>query len=229
MKPGFVFYRSFSEAMEGLPAEEYKAIMVALCHYALDGEDPINLNPVCNTIFTLIKPQIDANSRKYENGCKGGRPKKETEQKPSQNQTETKTKPNDNQSKTKQEPKEKDKDKDKVKEKEINKEKENDPVLDEAIKNFERHRKQMKAPLTDRALELAINKLEQLAPGDTATKVRIIDQSIAMGWKGLFPLKESPPGTFRPDDLDSQIITGIQNRRIEPAPDTADWSTYFEA
>lgn len=99
-----------------------------------------------------------------------------------------------------------------------------DPVLAEAIKNYERHRKQMKAPLTDRALELAINKLEQMAPGDTAMKIKIIDQSIAMGWKGLFPIKEQNCMT-REDDLDRKLISDIQSRK--PA-EPIDWEAYFE-
>ena len=46
-------------------------------------------------MFKLLKPQLDANTRRYENGCKGGRPKK-TEEKPKENQNETKPKRNDN-------------------------------------------------------------------------------------------------------------------------------------
>ena len=47
----------------------------------------------------MIKPQIDANNRKYQNGKLGGRPKNnqnETKIKPKINQTITKTKPNVN-------------------------------------------------------------------------------------------------------------------------------------
>ena len=47
----------------------------AIVEYGLNGTRP-NLSGVESAIFTLITPQIDANQRRYENGKKGGRPKK---------------------------------------------------------------------------------------------------------------------------------------------------------
>ena len=65
--------------------------------YSLYGKETDNLKPVARSIFTLIKPQIDVNNKRFDNGCKGGRPlKKETKEKPSNNQKETKEKPNKN-------------------------------------------------------------------------------------------------------------------------------------
>lgn len=87
-----------------------------------------------------------------------------------------------------------------------------DPVLLAAVKDYENHRKKIKAPLTERALDLALKKLEELAPGDTPTKVAIINQSIMNGWKGLFALHEnnrSPNdkhGITRDDDLDGRVM-----------------------
>ena len=215
----FVFYRSFAEAVKELPAEEYKAVMVAIADYALDGITPEGLSPVCKAIFILVKPQIDANNAKRESGRKGGLKQieandKQTEANTKQNKANVKqTEANVNVNNVNVNVKEK-----------INKKKSVEPALEDALKNYERHRKQMKAPLTDRALELAINKLEQLAPGDTAMKIKIIDQSIAMGWKGLFPIKEQNCMT-REDDLDRKLISDIQSRK--PA-EPIDWEAYFE-
>ena len=72
-----------------------------MCEYGLNGSEP-ELSGVSKAIFSLMKPQIDANNRRKENGFKGGRPKTETE--PKENQTETKTKPKQNQTETKAEP-----------------------------------------------------------------------------------------------------------------------------
>lgn len=69
---------------------------MALNEYALFGNE-IEMSPVARMFFNLVKPQIDANNRRYENGKKGGRPRKETEEEPKQNQNKTKTKPSKNQ------------------------------------------------------------------------------------------------------------------------------------
>ncbi|WP_062699768.1 DUF6291 domain-containing protein [Chryseobacterium indologenes] len=112
-RDGFVFYRSFYEGIKDLPRDIQGEVLTAIMEYGLNGVTTENLKPVARAIFTLIKPQIDANNQKFINGKSGGRPPKE---KPNHNQEETKPKPKHNQSITKQEPKEKVKVKDKVKE-----------------------------------------------------------------------------------------------------------------
>lgn len=99
MRDSFVFYRSFSDAVKNLPAEEYKKVMQAVIGYALDGEEP-EVGGIEYTVYCLVKPQIDANNKRYENGKKGGRPKLE----PNNNQEITKIKPNGNQDETKPQP-----------------------------------------------------------------------------------------------------------------------------
>lgn len=75
MADSFVFYRSFHEAIAELPREQYGNILFAVNEYALNGVEP-ELSGVEKTIFTLIKPQIDANNRRKSGGALGGRPKK---------------------------------------------------------------------------------------------------------------------------------------------------------
>lgn len=103
MRDSFIFYRSFYESLKTLKSREKQKLFEAICEYALNGEE-IELVGAADGMFKLLKPQLDANTRKYENGCKGGRPK--------QNQTETKTKPKRNQSVSK--PKRNDNDNDNV-------------------------------------------------------------------------------------------------------------------
>ena len=111
MRDSFIFYRSFAEAIKKLKNDDERlAIYEAIIDYALDGIEP-NIDDIPAMAFTLIKPQIDANNKRYANGQKGGRPKAnenqtETKEKPNNNQSETKTKPKDNQIETKPQPNE---------------------------------------------------------------------------------------------------------------------------
>ena len=96
-RDSFIFYRSFANALSGLTDKQISSCMRALMAYALDGEE-VKCDGVVKMFMELVRPQIDANNRRYENGSKGGR-------KPNQNQNETKTKPNNNQTVTKPKPK----------------------------------------------------------------------------------------------------------------------------
>jgi len=78
MKDSFVFYRSFYESTKGLPDESRLRIFDNICELALNDEDIDGLQGIEINIFTLIRPQIEANNQRYENGKKGGRPKKKT-------------------------------------------------------------------------------------------------------------------------------------------------------
>ena len=57
MSEGFIFYQSFADALEALPAEDYKECVSALCKYAINGEEvPFHKKSphiVCNTTKLL--------------------------------------------------------------------------------------------------------------------------------------------------------------------------------
>jgi predicted phage replisome organizer len=61
--------------------------------------------------------------------------------------------------------------------------------LKNALNDFIKMRKAIKAVITDRALKGICSKLDTLASTDE-DKVKILDQSIMNSWKGVFPLKE---------------------------------------
>lgn len=75
-RESFVFYRSFYEATKDIEPEDQAALLMGVCEYALDGIEP-KLTGVSSAMFKLIKPQIDANNKRYSDGMKGGRPRKE--------------------------------------------------------------------------------------------------------------------------------------------------------
>ena len=99
MRDSSIFYRSFYEAINDLPEENQLAVYKSIFEYTLNFNE-IPLTGISKTIFTLIKPQLDANNKKFANGKKGGRPieekQTETKKEPKENQTESKPKTNEN-------------------------------------------------------------------------------------------------------------------------------------
>ena len=82
MRDSFVFYESFADAFRELDPDTFKEVVLAVCDYAMKDEEP-DVNGIAKAMFTLVKPNLDANNRRYENGKKGaefgalgGRPKK---------------------------------------------------------------------------------------------------------------------------------------------------------
>lgn len=61
--------------------------------------------------------------------------------------------------------------------------------LHSVVTDFIDMRKKIKAPATDRALEIMLKKLDGLSGGDTGTAIKILEQSIENGWKTVYPLK----------------------------------------
>lgn len=119
----FTWYRSYYDALKELPAEEFRDIVLAVCAYALDGEEP-ELSGVARAIFTLIRPTLDVGRSKAENRSRTEQTVLSAEQgsnKPEQTdnkrkQTENKRKQTDN--KPEQTRKEKEKEKEREKESE---------------------------------------------------------------------------------------------------------------
>ena len=93
-KDSFIFYRSFYEASKSLKDKDRVKLYDAICEKSLNDEE-IKLTGLADSMFKLIKPQLEANMKKYENGKKGGRPKKQNEtsgfenKKTKENQNET--------------------------------------------------------------------------------------------------------------------------------------------
>lgn len=73
MKESYVFYQSFYEALKELPDDLRLSMYDAISAYALTGEMP-DFKGMEKAVFFLIKPQLDANHQRYENGCRGGAP-----------------------------------------------------------------------------------------------------------------------------------------------------------
>ena len=66
-----------------------------------------------------------------------------------------------------------------------------DEAIQEAFENFIADRKERKKPMTKRAIDIAVKKINELSEGKPEKAVAIINQSIEKGWNGIFPLQES--------------------------------------
>ena len=121
----FTWYRSYYDALKEIPAEEFRAIVLAVCAYALDGEEP-ELSGVARAIFTLIRPTLEVGRSKAENRSRAEQTSLSAEQDSNKReQTENKRKQTDNKRKqTDNKPEQTRKEKEKEKERE--KESEND-------------------------------------------------------------------------------------------------------
>lgn len=74
-----VFYRSFYEAMEELNPEVKANVFDAIMQFSLNGKE-LDLSGISKTVFILIKPQLAANIKRYENGKQPKRPRSSTKQ-----------------------------------------------------------------------------------------------------------------------------------------------------
>ena len=99
-----VFYASWLDAIEAMPDNVRGEALMAILVYALRGETTEKMGAMTKVIMAMVKPQIEANNKRYENGCKGGefgklggRPRKEiTPNKPQENPKITPNKPQEN-------------------------------------------------------------------------------------------------------------------------------------
>lgn len=210
MLPYIKVYPDFINVVRELDNGARGRLLLAIMQYA-NGEEPDELTGAERIAFIVIKSQIDrdadayeANAKKQsENGKKGGRPKKpiafsenpknpplfsETHQKPKKPEKEKEE--------------EKDKEKDKEEEKDKDKDKSartrdadafaafaaGDGDLLAVLKDFEKMRKSIRKPMTDRAKQLLVTKLKNEFPPEQWKPV--LEQSIVKCWQDVYPLKE---------------------------------------
>ena len=221
-RDSIVFYRSFYEAIRLQPKKIQADIYNAVLDYAFNGTEP-NISPAAMSIFYLIKPQIDANNKKFEDGKKGGRPRK-TKTTGSEDKEEIKTSGFENDRKTETTGFENDaknsvekKPNEECRMSNVNEEcrmsnvneNENEkkeigapkkksgagaPVyfpldsgLDEAFKDFIDMRKQIKKPMTARAIEMLIAKINGI--GDNNRAIECLNESTLHCWQSIYPEK----------------------------------------
>lgn len=68
----FTFYRSFWDAVKGLPKKDRLPILEAIISYALDGSEPEALSLSQSAFFMLCRPTLDSSRKKAASGKQGG-------------------------------------------------------------------------------------------------------------------------------------------------------------
>lgn len=70
-REGFIFYRTFYEALASMKNRARLHLYDVIMRYALSGEEPTDLNGEQMRTFILIRPQLDANERKRQKKVQG--------------------------------------------------------------------------------------------------------------------------------------------------------------
>lgn len=180
----FIFYRSFFETIGDLNDADQLQIYRAIAEYSLNDKS-VNLTGFPKTIFRLIEPQLQANKRRFKNGClgaehgvKGGRPKnKKTPKKPLKNPKLTPNKNN-------------------------NLNPNLNPNLKSKLENLNVNLKTWtdfidfrlsiatkSKPFTDTAADLIIKKLSSFETKQSGFANKALENSIENSWQGVFEPK----------------------------------------
>lgn len=97
--------------------------------------------------------------------------------------------------------------------------------LRQALRDYSQMRNKIKAPLTERAVTLLLNKLDALASTDDL-KIKLLEQAIMSNWKSVYPLKEEKqdkPKQGKPNKFhnfiqsEDQDLDAIADKRREEA------------
>ena len=195
-RDSFIFYRSFFEATKWLKIDEKAQLFDAICSYALDGEIK-NLDGTAKGMFELVRPQLDANRKKFENGCvkkqKGSKKEAKRKQKGSKKEANVNVNVNEECKLESQLPIF------------INK---------NLFDGFVEMRNKIKKPLTEHAKELLLKDLTKFENIKTGNANIALENSIKNSWQGVFEPKpnnqQQPKQTF----LTKQQIEQNQNMQI---------------
>ena len=95
-----------------------------------------------------------------------------------------------------------------------------DKALSDALTAFTAMRKQIKAPMTDRAKSMMAKRLTELSGGDHTAMIAILDQSTVHCWKDVYELKGQsvkpsglPDGKFQPGETERASVSALARYR----------------
>jgi hypothetical protein len=87
-RDSLIFYRSFYESIKQIPDEkEQLKVYNSIFEYSLNFNE-IELSGIASSIFTIIKPLLSANNKRYQNGSKPKAKRKQNGSKPEANKND---------------------------------------------------------------------------------------------------------------------------------------------
>jgi hypothetical protein len=184
MRDSCIFYRSFYESINELPDTNKLEIYNAIFSYSLNFIEP-ELSGLSKSIFTLIKPQLDANIKRFNNGLqpKDKQIKSKTEAKRKQNRSKVEANNNVNDNNNSN---------DNLNNNENNNTGESPKTpLEMKFIEFVNYRKATKKPIRNESMESFKKQLWTLSGQNEQTAIEILEQSIANGYQGIFELKNN--------------------------------------
>ncbi len=245
MKDTTYIPNDYLEEMDCLSDAEFGRLVRGLLLYSTTGQEP-ELKGMEKILWKRVKNQEDKYARSYaekcatnaQNGAKGGRPKKANgfEENPENRTVILKTEKSQSKENKSKENKSKAKN---------NPPKSpqgdafgglagDDKALFEALTAFAEMRKTIKAPMTERAKQMLVNKLQTMSGGDHAVMIQLLDQSTEKCWKDVYPLKNGsvtanttlPTGTFVPGAAEAASVARLERfaaqLRAQPDNDELD-------
>ena len=234
-KKSFVMYESWGVAIEKMNNEQAGELIKAIYAFQKDP-DVVPEDPAIAFVFELIKQKLNEDNKRYEEVCaarseggkKGGRPKANgSDEKQKVIEDENKNlKVSEKTKRFSEKAKEPDTeyDTDTESENEITSERKkqskkraaasayvSDPALNAAISDFVEHRKKLRKPMTDRAIQLFIIKLQGMADS-VPERIELINTAIEHGWQTVYAPKEpaAEPRGMPASSVDDYLL-GIIN------------------
>lgn len=188
-KKTFLMYKDWIPMMKSMPREKLGELMYAVACYQ-SGEDVEIEDMMVRSMFELFKLKFDENDEAYQKQC---------EKNASIAKERSVTKRHDSSRTVTDKDMDKDMDKDSDKDKDLDNESlkgqkhrrvyAQDPVLDQAIKDFIEHRKTLKKPMSKKAIDLFIARLNKMTL-DPGEQVELINYAILKGWQTVYEPKE---------------------------------------
>lgn len=83
-------------------------------------------------------------------------------------------------------------------------------TLEDKIKEFIQYRKEIKKPIREASMSSFLKKLTKLSEGNEETAIEILEESIAQGWIGIFPLKNKNYGKTNNNNQQTSV-DGLNN------------------